>query len=239
MSTRSASVKAFFEEADRYLDHNHHIPVRAEAVRALLGDIRGKRIVDLGAGDGGVSRPLLDEAESITLVDVSSAMLARAKARTPEHLLSRARFVEESLDTFEDPEPFDAVMCIGVLAHVDSVPRALEKIARLLKPGGRAVIELTDRDKVLSRVQALGYAISSRARGGAGYTVNRTTIPMVKAAAAAAGLRYDRALRHSLTLPGMGRLPLTWLVAYDLFALEHQAIGRFGTAAILAFDKPR
>jgi 2-polyprenyl-3-methyl-5-hydroxy-6-metoxy-1,4-benzoquinol methylase len=42
------------------------------------------------------------------------------------------------------PQSFDLVLCIGVLAHVDSVPAVIAKVSQLVKPGGWVVLEFTD-----------------------------------------------------------------------------------------------
>ena len=45
-----------------------------------------------------------------------------------------------SLEDFTDPEPFDGIVAIRALHHIADLARAVAKMARLLRPGGRVVI---------------------------------------------------------------------------------------------------
>jgi hypothetical protein len=124
-----------------------------------------------------------------------------------------------------------------VLAHVDSVEDVITKVARLLKPGGRAVFELNDSDQLVSRLQSLSHQIQNRVGRSPGYSLNRTTVFSVRAAAERSGLGFLDMRRAAPTLFRMGRLPLNWLVAYEMFTLRHAALAPLCSEAILMFEK--
>ena len=42
------------------------------------------------------------------------------------------------------PQSFDLILCVGVLAHVDSPAAVIAEIARLAKPGASIILEFTD-----------------------------------------------------------------------------------------------
>ena len=42
------------------------------------------------------------------------------------------------------PQSFDLILCVGVLAHVDSPAATVAEIARLAKPGAWVILEFTD-----------------------------------------------------------------------------------------------
>ena len=96
---------------------------------------RARHALDLGCGDGAVSRAV--PADRLTLADVSALALARARQRLPE-----AEAVELEPDA---PLPFadgvfDLVVCTETLEHVRDVQLLLSEVRRVLEPGGRLAI---------------------------------------------------------------------------------------------------
>jgi ubiquinone/menaquinone biosynthesis C-methylase UbiE len=91
--------------------------------------------LDLGGGDGRLAA-LLD-AHEVTLADVSSVALDRARRRLPE-----ARVVkhEAGASLPLDDSSFDLVLCANVLAHVHDLQLLLSEARRVLRPGGRLAI---------------------------------------------------------------------------------------------------
>ena len=62
------------------------------AMRALLPDLRDKRILDLGCGFGWFARWAVEQgAASVLGVDLSENMLARARAETADHRVRYSR----------------------------------------------------------------------------------------------------------------------------------------------------
>jgi 2-polyprenyl-3-methyl-5-hydroxy-6-metoxy-1,4-benzoquinol methylase len=121
------------------------IRIRAETVREFLGDTAHSRILDIGCGDGSISLPLLTAHNRITLMDLSTAMTAAARQNIPEHLTANAEVVNEDFMKAElEPHSYDVILCLGVLAHVDSPPECIARLATLLRPGGKLILELTD-----------------------------------------------------------------------------------------------
>lgn len=105
--------------------------LRAQAERAGVGRI--DRVLDFGCGDGDAA-PLLTEllgARDVVGVDVSPAMLARARQRNPG-----ARF--EPIDALPSLGAFDVAYCNGVFHHIPVVERraAAAAVRASLRPGG-------------------------------------------------------------------------------------------------------
>ena len=105
-------------------------------LRAWIGSLEPARhALDLGCGDGAVSAAI--PAGKMTLADVSTFALARARARLPE-----ADAVELEPDAplpFADGA-FDLVVCTETLEHVRDVQLFLSEVRRVLEPGGRVAI---------------------------------------------------------------------------------------------------
>jgi SAM-dependent methyltransferase len=78
------------------------------------------------------------------MVDVTEGMLAEARSRVPAGLADRVTTILGDLNAVElPPESFDLVLCMGVLAHVESPEAVIDKLCRLLRPGGMMIITVS------------------------------------------------------------------------------------------------
>jgi ubiquinone/menaquinone biosynthesis C-methylase UbiE len=108
---------------------------------AALAALAGSRwtVGDLGCGTGQVSAALAPFVAQVIAVDASAAMLQAAKKR-----LNRFDNIELRRGELEglpiDDGRLDAATSMLVLHHLPEPERALGEIARVLKPGGRAII---------------------------------------------------------------------------------------------------
>lgn len=111
------------------------------AFRALLPAIGGKRVVDLGCGFGQLSRWCADEgAASVTGVDLSGKMLARARAQTQSAAVT---YRQADLDTLTlEPQSADLVVSSLALHYVADFGRIVRTIAEALVPGGDFVFSV-------------------------------------------------------------------------------------------------
>lgn len=205
MSTHTAKARAFFE-TDAYLTRNPIVSIRARLVAELLSDLRGGAVLDLGCGDGSVSRPLLVAGNDVTFVDVAEAMLERAKRAAIPDGGGKAKYVRSDVLEWEPDAAYDAVLCVGLLAHVGSPERLVEQAVRATRVGGRCVLQITDRGR------PLGWLLTryGRFRLREGYRLNELTSAELVALAKRYGLRLVATKRYGLLLPTTGRLPYRW-----------------------------
>jgi 2-polyprenyl-3-methyl-5-hydroxy-6-metoxy-1,4-benzoquinol methylase len=109
-------------------------------VFARLGDVTGKRILEVGCGSGNISTYLALRGANAVGVDVSAGMLALARRRADVNGVSASvELLEAPIEDLDEPaESFDAVIANQVLHHLD-LPRAMPNIARLVGDRGVAV----------------------------------------------------------------------------------------------------
>jgi ubiquinone/menaquinone biosynthesis C-methylase UbiE len=142
---RDPEVEALWEaEAARYdavydLTGRRGSVARARLAAAveLIGPGPG-RVLDLGMGGGRLCVALDKRGWDVFGVDSSEAMVALAQSRMPTAYDRLAKAPAESLP-FPDAA-FDAVTALGVLEYTNALPAALGELARVLRPGGRAVV---------------------------------------------------------------------------------------------------
>jgi 2-polyprenyl-3-methyl-5-hydroxy-6-metoxy-1,4-benzoquinol methylase len=149
---RAAEVGALFRKPQWYLQgRNYHVRTRMRIVREMLGNSRFEQVLDIGCGDGSISLPLLGPGTNLLLLDMSEEMLAIARSQVPERFKGQVKTLNGNFLQLElDAEGYDAILCLGVLAYVDSAKPLIEKLARLLRPGGRLLLECTDNAHFVS-----------------------------------------------------------------------------------------
>ena len=134
---------AFFEKYSRMPRSVYGLAAAGEwpALRALLPDFRGKRVLDLGCGYGWHCAYALENgAARVTGVDISEKMLAvaREKAGGP-----RAAYLHAAMEDVSFPaESFDVVLSSLALHYVRSFEQIARGVFAWLAPGGRFVFSV-------------------------------------------------------------------------------------------------
>lgn len=101
----------------------------------LLGDLNGKRLLDLGSGLGEASVYFALKGAWVTACDLSSGMLEIAARVAAHHGVTMDLHCAPAEKTGLPEGSFDIVYAGNLLHHVD-VPAALDEIHRVLRPGG-------------------------------------------------------------------------------------------------------
>jgi len=119
---------------DAYLDHASWI----RPAFARLGDVRGRRVLDLGCGHGMAAVVLARHGALVTALDLSAGYLREAAARARANGVA-LQFVQADGERLPfRAGAFDAVWGNAVLHHFD-LRRAARELVRVLAPGGVGV----------------------------------------------------------------------------------------------------
>jgi ubiquinone/menaquinone biosynthesis C-methylase UbiE len=143
-------------EWDRYL---HDLKTRL-----IRENGRGRDVLDLGCGSGAFLVPHLSLFRSAIAVDFSATMLAALRAKLPTPGDANLQILEDDAETLSLPnESLDFVWSYAALYYVPHLEAALAHVARVLRPGGRAALELGNShslNELVSQVQhrRLGWA---------------------------------------------------------------------------------
>jgi ubiquinone/menaquinone biosynthesis C-methylase UbiE len=152
----------------------------------------GEVVVDVGSGTGTVVRELaslVGPTGRVTGVEPNPKLRAIAAERTTG--IAGAEFVDGLADALPFPDAsVDLVWCERVLQHLSDAQAAVTEFARVLRPGGRAVILDSDHD---SRVTSdLDYEIEAKIRNAfLAATPNARAARHVPRQAVMAGLHVD------------------------------------------------
>jgi len=107
------------------------------AVLDLVGDVRGRRILDAGCGSGPLAAELVARGADVTGFDGSPAMIDLARRRLGATVPLTVHDLAEPLP-YED-ESFDVVVASLVLHYLEDWDGPLAELRRVLRPGGRLV----------------------------------------------------------------------------------------------------
>lgn len=103
----------------------------------FMPDIAGRRVIDLGCGEGSNTRRFAKLGGSMTGVDISAEMIARAWQREEEEPLGIAYHISSfsDLSSFADAQ-FDCALSTLALMDGPDLPAAIQACSRVLRPGG-------------------------------------------------------------------------------------------------------
>ena len=119
-------------DASLYAGNGRFVALLAETLVELLNPQPGERILDLGCGDGFLTRRIAESGATMVGVDSSPQMVAAAKQHGADARLASG----ESLPFDQE---FDAVFSNAALHWMTDQDAVLRGVYRALKPGGRFV----------------------------------------------------------------------------------------------------
>jgi len=106
---------------------------RAEVISRSAGLGPGVLALEVGCGTGMFTEWFARTGARLVAVDISAELLQQAHTRNLPP--SQVRFLEKRFEDCDVDGPFDAVIGSAVLHHLE-IEEALDRIYRLLKPGG-------------------------------------------------------------------------------------------------------
>jgi SAM-dependent methyltransferase len=117
----------------------------------LAGDLRGKRVLDMGCGRGDLLYYCARRGAAAAIgVDYSRAAVEIAKEtikRLPPDLQGMMEVSMADIEGFDSTRPFDAVFMIDVVEHMYTWQLAalFDRLLRLISPDGRLIIITPNR----------------------------------------------------------------------------------------------
>jgi 2-polyprenyl-3-methyl-5-hydroxy-6-metoxy-1,4-benzoquinol methylase len=128
---------------------------------APLKSLKGKKVLECGAGAGRFTELLIGQCDSLVAVDISLAVEANL-----DNCEGRGDYLLCQADINASPLPhgfFDVVICLGVIQHTPWPEQTIANLALHLKPGGLLVIDHYTYTSTLNRIgQYLTLAVPLR-----------------------------------------------------------------------------
>jgi len=164
--TWDAFFSDFYLRAFGGASHDDEARAQALAAARLSGCPDGGDVLDVPCGFGRHAVPLAREGYRVVGVDRSAALLAEARRRAGDAESPTLVRADYRKMPFAD-ESFDGALnlfsSLGYLGDSEDTT-VLAEIARVLRPGGRLVIETMHRDLLLRRFQDTGWRLVGQGR---------------------------------------------------------------------------
>jgi len=139
-SSSDSDTRDFFDrvapewENLRGSDYNNEIIGKLIETKLLKGNMT---LVDLGAGDGCLSRAISEHVDKVIAVDISGEMLKTLNKKAKQSGLVNIKTIEsDCCDMPLEDESTDIVCANMFLHHIDQPMLAVREMYRILKPGG-------------------------------------------------------------------------------------------------------
>ena len=180
----------------------YHFHVRRQRVLELLPGKLGC-VADVGCGPGVMVDVVRERGGTFDGFDLSPEMVQEA-ASLYGHLAG-VRFRQGNIEKLEVPdESYDQVICMAVIEYLKTPDLALAEIARILKPGGVAIVTVPKR----WHVDRMAVAVTTPFRSLA-HAMGKKSADLLPrlclqpdeldAAAARAGLKFDGGAQYHFT----------------------------------------
>ncbi len=118
----------------------HHQHILIPCLDSMMGNVKGKKILDAGCGEGYLSRRYAKKGATVTGVDISNKLIELCKKDAIENTTF---FVGDicNLASFSD-NSFDTVISNLVLLNVPCFTEALQEFYRVLNPRGFLIFSI-------------------------------------------------------------------------------------------------
>ncbi len=131
-----ARVVARYDEfADWYEQWIGDAPPLIAAHAELLPVVAGQRVLDIACGQGRMSRYLAGLGADVTGIDISAAMLGKARALGPEGITYLHGDIAGH-SAWWDGRPFEGAACELALMDIDDLAGVLSAVTTVLRRGG-------------------------------------------------------------------------------------------------------
>lgn len=124
---------------DQYLKFKNE---REKPYFDLIQPVRGRKfqnVLDVGCGTGNLTEKLKAEfqADTVTGLDPSPTMLAKARATT-----TGVTYIESRFEAFPESTTYDLILSNAAVQWMPDHPQVFAKLKRLMKPGGALLVQM-------------------------------------------------------------------------------------------------
>jgi len=143
-SSSEAEVRDFFDkvapEWEKIREGYYDESIKSKIFEMGILD-KSFTVMDIGCGDGYISRAVARSVRKVIAVDISREMLRELEKKAKESGIENIRTVEsDGQDIPVDDDSIDIIFASMYLHHIEEPDIAVKEISRLLKPGGIAFL---------------------------------------------------------------------------------------------------
>lgn len=121
----------------------HHKKILNPCVERLLGDVKGKKLLDAGCGEGYLARYYAKKGADVTAIDLSQRLIETSEHLTDDEGITIDYRVDNVCYIESVPNgEFDLILSNLVLLNVPHLDDAIREFQRVLKVGGILVFSI-------------------------------------------------------------------------------------------------
>jgi ubiquinone/menaquinone biosynthesis C-methylase UbiE len=144
--TKDTSWGKVAEWYDKHLEKSgdtYHDKVVHPNLLRMLGELKGKQVLDLACGQGIFSRLLADKGANVIGVDLGKELIELAEKRNEGYKFKIHYFHSGSDDLYMVKDGTkDIVVCVLALQNIEKLQDTFKEASRVLKKGGKFVAVL-------------------------------------------------------------------------------------------------
>lgn len=128
-------------------DDTYHVKVVFPNLLRMLGNINGKKVLDLACGQGIFSEKLRDQGALVTGVDLGKQLIKIAEENSLSVKQKGTHKVTYHVASADDlfmlkNGSFDVVVCILALQNIENLQKTIAEASRVLTPNGKLIFVL-------------------------------------------------------------------------------------------------
>lgn len=135
-------AKKYARKIGNYGDINHRKYLNPIILR-IIGNVKGKKILDLACGQGYFARIITRKGAKVTGIDISSSMINMAKDNEKEYTLGISYLLENSYRMKRlRNKTFDIIISNVSFHDIDDIKKTIKECSRVLKSEGRLLFSI-------------------------------------------------------------------------------------------------
>jgi len=144
-------------------DGDYYQPIALKLYDSLVSDMLSKMdiqpgatVLDAGCGPGVHSIRIAKAGYDVCAIDISKTMLNEAQRRARlENVIDKIECHQKDLTRLDFPDnSFRYVFSWGVIIHIPEAEKALDELARVVEPGGKLALYITNKTALDHKVES-------------------------------------------------------------------------------------
>ena len=158
--TEVFEAKSTVEQWDEDYYHPIALKLYDRAILDMLQMMKvetGATVLDAGCGPGVHSIRVAKAGHHVCAIDISNMMLSHARQRAEvENVTDKIEFHQKDLTKLDFPDSsFRYVFSWGVIIHIPDAEKALDELARVVEPGGKLALYITNKTALDHKIESL------------------------------------------------------------------------------------
>ncbi len=148
----------YTKHADKYaeaIENNaYNALYERPSTLALVGDVKNKRVLDLGCGPGVYAELFAKQGATVTAIDLSEEMVALTQRRLGDAVTCYSQDLTEGLPN-EVSDQYDVVVCPLMIHYLEDLVPLFSEVQRVVKTGEPLFFLPTIRSSTLKTMPSI------------------------------------------------------------------------------------